>query len=373
MRGHTRQRSNGKWEFQIPMGKNPDGSRKRITGGGFASQEEAEQALIKKLYEINAGLFVEPSKETVYNFFVTWLAQKQGQLKPSTYAKYRGHVNNHVIPFLRSLALSKLTTQHIQHMYLSLQKKNSPRTIKHLHLMLSQALKRAVKLKIISENPAENCLLPKVVTPEAGHWSVEELRQFLSIAKSSRWYTAFLLAAYTGARQGEILALQWKNIDLFKGTVTIKNSVSKAETGFKVSTPKTRSSLRQVNLPPSVVAELRQLKAIRQISRRRVKTDARVFDQPSDFVVHTFNGKYLNPRNFSKEWYRLIKLSGLNQIRFHDLRHTHATLLLQAGINMKAVSRRLGHSTVGITLDTYSHVTPQMEEGITAALEQMIH
>ncbi|BBI30753.1 tyrosine-type recombinase/integrase [Cohnella abietis] len=372
MKGHVRARSNKKWEFVIPVGKNLDGSRKRITGGGFADKEKAEEAMVKKMYEINAGLFIEPSKETVFNFFSTWIAQKKSQLRTSTYSNYLGYFNNHIAPNLGNILLSKLTTQHIQQLYMKMNQTNSPRTVKHLHTMLKQGLGRAVKLNIIAKNPAEDCMLPKIENEPFDCWNAEELRQFLDFAKSSRWYLAFLIAAYTGARLGEVLALRWENIDFSKGTVTIKNALTRKDRGFQLGQTKTRSSIRQIRLPATVIQELLVLKNVLYVGSKKSEVDARVFNNPKDFIVHTFDGNYLSPHNFVKTWRKLVRESGLRKIRFHDLRHTHATLLLEAGINMKAVSRRLGHSTVNMTLDTYSHVTPQMEEGITLALEQLL-
>lgn len=372
MIGHVRARKNGKWEYVIPNGKNLNGSRRRITGGGFVDEETARKAMVKRLYEVHANLYVEPSKETVYNFFSTWIAQKKSQLRTSTYSNYMGYFNNHIAPNLGNILLGKLKTQHIQQLYMQMHGKNSARTIRHLHTLLKQGLNRAVKLKIITENPAEDCLLPKIESEQFECWTADELRHFLDIAKSSRWYLAFLITAYTGARLGEILALRWECIDFNKGTITIKNSLTRAERGFQVGQTKTRSSIRNIKLPATVLREIQLLKEVQNVGPRKNLVDARVFNQPKDFVIHTYDGNCLNPHNFIREWRSLIKKSKLRKIRFHDLRHTHATLLLEAGINMKAVSHRLGHSTVNMTLDTYSHLTPKMEAGITEALENML-
>jgi integrase len=179
------------------------------------------------------------------------------------------------------------------------------------------------------------------------------------------------LAAYTGARQGEILALRWENIDFKAGTVTIQNSVSIAEKGHTVSGPKTRSSIRRISLPPAVMNELRQWKDIIHVDPVNKLIDERAYNKPKDFIVHTYDGKFVNPRNFVKAWKKLLEESGLRTIRFHDLRHTHATFLIQSGINIKAISARLGHSTAKMTLDVYSHLTQPMEEGITATLQEL--
>lgn len=370
MKGNVRQRKNGKWECCLPLGYGIDGKKKRKTKGGFETKEEAEQALIKLAYEVGQHMTVKHSNESLYNYLRYWIDAECDNYEPSWLKNLNGYIENYIGPEIGNVKLSKLTPSHIDMLYKALRKEGkSPQTVKHVHNMLSKALNKAVKLKLISANPVKDVTPPKIAKSfrkrKLSVWTMDELQTFLHVAKGSRWYIGFLLAAYTGARQGEILAIRWENIDFARNRLTIDSSISRDTKGYKVGEPKTESSYRDIILPQHVMDELLRYKD------RRHEKDKRHFNKPKDFVVRTWEGTFVGQRNFAREWYKLIEESCLPPIRFHDLRHTHATLLLEEGVNIKVVSARLGHATSAVTMDIYSHVTQKMEDGVAEALTQL--
>lgn len=370
MKGHVRQRKNGKWECSLPLGYGLDGKKRRMTKSGFETKEEAEQGLIKMAYEVGQHMVVKHSDESLYNYLRYWLDAESDNYEPSWLKNLFGYLENYIGPEIGNVKLSGLNAGYIEKLYKALRNQGkSPQTIKHVHNMLSKALSKAAKQKLIAANPVKDVTPPKVTRSARKRnlnvWTMEELQTFLRIARESRWYIAFLLAAYTGARQGEILAIRWENINFAKNRLTIDSSISRDMKGYKVGDPKTDSSYRDIILPQHVMDELLKHK------ERKHEKDERLFNRPKDFVVRTWKGTFVSQRNFAREWYRLLDLSGLPKIRFHDLRHTHATLLLESGVNVKAVSARLGHASSKVTLDIYSHVTPQMEDGVAEVLTQL--
>ncbi|SFL86938.1 Site-specific recombinase XerD [Paenibacillus sp. 1_12] len=378
MKGHVRQRKpSGKWELSVPLGFDKQGKKVRFTQSGFDTKEEAEKALVEKLYEKNRDVLLPRSKVTVYSHFLSWLEIKKVKVRLGTYNNLVGYLENHVGPELGYLALSQLTTQRLELFYLQLEKKMSARTIKYIHSMIRQSLNRAVKLQLLAKNPAIDVDTPKISKNFNEPWTAEEALKFLQTAKSSRWYLSFLLVLQTGLRQGELLALRWGDIDLDARTLNVHRSLTRAEKGFELGGTKTTGSARTIALPVEVVNELRLRKDQKCVVRKGVKDvkdvlDERVFNRRTDFVTHARNGNFVSPHNFIKEWKRVLLASKVRPIRFHDLRHTHATLLLESGVNVKAVAERLGHSTSSTTLDFYAHVTRRMEEGVVAALQQVL-
>lgn len=370
-KGHVRQRSNGKWECSLPRGYGVDGKKKRLTKGGFETKEEAEQGLIKLAYEVSLHMVVEHSKEKLYNYLRYWIDAESEYYKPSWLKNLIGYVENYIKGDIGNVKLCSLTPSHLEMFYKTLRKNGkSPQTIKHVHNMLSKALNKAVRMKLISENPAQ--LVSKSIFSNLSKsqrkrkptiWTMDELMYFAKFARGSRWYIGFLLATATGARQGEILAIRWENIDFENNLLTIDSSINRDMKGYKLGDPKTDSSYRTIDLPPYIMDELWKHR------ERRYEKDARHFNKPEDFVVRTWDGTFVSQRNFAREWYRLLEESGLPKIRFHDLRHTHATLLLESGANILYVSERLGHSKTSTTYNIYSHMTKKMRYDGTAIME----
>ena len=362
MRGCVTKRR-GKWCFVVEMGKHPvTGRRRQKWYSSFATKVEAEKELSKVLHELSNGTHVEPTKETLGNFFTnTWLPHKKQHVRPGTYQTYSRFVNGHILPRLGQLNLNKLTPQILIQMYEDMQfgnRKLAPQTIKHIHRVLYDGMETAVKFGITKNNPLRYIKGPKVPRAEMRIWTAAELQQFLEIVKPTRYFVYFLILATTGMRRGELLALRWADIDLDAAKLTVRRSLSRGYEGrFIIQEPKTTSSIRTVALPQQTVAALRQHKIVQ--AKDKLATGGKYKDE--GYIAQTQLGKLMNPQQLEEAWYKALKFMD-KKIRLHDLRHCHASLLLQKGIHIKVVSERLGHSSVTITLDRYSHLLPGMQE-----------
>ncbi|MED0680652.1 tyrosine-type recombinase/integrase [Aneurinibacillus thermoaerophilus] len=370
MKGHVRKRGN-KWSFVIDIGRDEStGKRRQKRFSGFNTKKEAEKALAQKINELHTGQFVDATKETVGEYLSVWLEDKKAQVRPGTWKSYRWLVNR-MVEHIGKVKLADLKPQHLQKMYNQLQKGERPlsaRSVLHAHLVIQEALDRAMKWGMIHRNVAEAVDAPRPKKVEMSVWNAEQIRQFLEVAKEDRHYIAFLLAITTGMRKGEILGLRWKDIDLERGTLSVRQTFTRAEKGHDFQEPKSSSGLRSIALPPGTIEALRAHK----IQQSKEKLKAGSLYQDVGMVVATSIGTPVLSRNLDRTWFRLMKKAGVPRIRFHDLRHTHATLMLKQGVHPKIVSERLGHSNIGITLDTYSHVLPGLQEAAAKQFDESL-
>ena len=319
-------------------------------------------------------------------------------MSPRTFERYESIVTLHLIPALGVHKLKDLRPMHIQTYYTEaresgrvrrkgratdegdseageanengLESENgglSVQTIAHHHRVLYGALKQAVRWRILTFNPADAVDPPRPDKHEMNVLDEDQTRALLQSSRDSDLYVPILLAVTTGMRVGELLGLHWRDVDLKRGKLAVTQSLQATKDGLEFRQPKTKKSRRSIPLTVTAAAALRQHKKAQQ--EHRIANADRYADQ--DLVFAREFGEPWNPRTFSSSWTRLRDSMGLT-IRFHDLRHTHATLLLRQGVHVKVVSERLGHSTVGITLDTYSHVLPDMQEEATEKLEAML-
>jgi integrase len=363
MRGHVRKRGN-KWCVVLFVGYDENTGKKKYKWfSGFDKKKEAETFMAAKIQEIDSGGYIEPSKETFGAYMERWLEDKKTQIRPGTYRKYAWLVNRHIIPALGHMELSKLKPQHLQSFYTKLRTNEKPlsnRSILHTHMILHDALDRAVKWGLVARNVAEAVDPPKPDRVEMHAWTIDEVRKFLDVAKESRYYIVFILAITTGMRKGEILGLRWSDVDLENARLYVKQTLTYVKGEPVFLEPKTDKGKRLVALPPDVVDVLRK-------HRKNQAQEKLLFGpgyEESGLVVTRVDGRPVYPRTLDKHWYKYVELAGVQKIRFHDLRHTHASLLLQQGVHPKIVSERLGHSTINITLDTYSHVLPGLQEQV---------
>ncbi len=359
MKGHIRKRGN-KYAVILDIGRKEDGSRNRKWFSGFDTKKAAQKFLNEKLHEIDTGKFVEVTKETMKEYFAAWLEDKKTQVRPSTWKSYRWLINR-MVEHIGKIKMADLKPQHLQKMYNQLQKGEKPlsaRSVLHAHLIIQEALDRAMKWGMIHRNVAEAVDAPRPKKIEMSVWDAEEVRKFLEVAKEDRYYIAFLIAITTGMRKGEILGLRWKDIDFEKNTLSVRQTFARAEKGHDFQEPKSSSSFRSIALPPDTIEALR----LHKVQQAKEKLKAGSLYQDMGMVVATSVGTPVLSRNLDRTWFKLMEKAGVSRIRFHDLRHTHATLMLKNGVHPKIVSERLGHSNIGITLDTYSHVLPGLQE-----------
>lgn len=366
MKGHIRKRGN-KYAFVLDVGYDELGKRKQKWFSGYKSSKEAERAMAEKITEIESGSFVEPSTEYLKDFFIRWLKLKKDQVKPSTLDTYKRMVKNHVIPKIGHIRIDKLKPAHLDKMYgLMKRERLSSGSIAKTHNIIKTALNQALAYGDISRNPALVVKPPRIERKEIQCWDEEQVRSFLNLAREDRYFIAFYLALTTGMRQGEILGLKWNDIDINEQKLIVYRTLS--HSGDHFGDTKTSGSRRSISLTKSTIEELKKHYA--ELRKERVKLGPAYEDH--GLVVSTSLGSHVLPRNLVRSWYKLLKKSGLPKIRFHDLRHTHATLMLKQGVHPKIVSERLGHSNVRITLDTYSHLLPGLQEAAADKFDEFL-
>lgn len=363
MKGHVRKRGN-KWCFVVDIGRDElTGKRQQKWFYGYSKEKEAERAMIEVIKEINDGTFVEETDETIEHFMKNWLQNKKNQVRPGTWKSYSWLINTHLIPHLGKVKVFQLKPRHLNDLYnQKLLNVISANSIKKLHGLIKDALDEGIGYGDLSKNAANAVTPPRVKKVKFEVWDEQQLKMFLEEAKGNRFYVAFELAASTGMRIGEILGLRWRDVDLSEAKLSIRQAYTKAHSGYEFHEPKTSSGERSVALFPGTVELLKKHKE----SQEKEKNKA--FYNDHGLVIQTHIGTPVSPRNLSREYYKIIDKLSIPKIRFHDLRHTHATLLLKKGVHAKIVQERLGHSSITITLDTYSHVLPGLQEAALKSL-----
>ena len=333
----------------------PDGKRRYVSG---KNKEEARANLRRARGDAERGLVSDGGNVALSDYLKRWLNDSvRGSVKPITHSSYKMLVNKHVVPALGNVRLSKLTPAHLQGFYRSkLDAGLSPRTVQYLHVVLHRALKQALRWGLVTRNVAEAVDPPKVHKKEVTPLSPEQARVFLEAARGDRLEALYVLAVHTGMRQGELLALRWDDVDLDAGVLRVRGT-------------KTARSRRTVKLSETALDTVRN-----HLSRQLEEID-RVGSmwRENGLVFATEIGTPLNRHNLTQRSFKpLLERAGLPHIRFHDLRHTCATILLSQGVHAKFVQELLGHATIAITLDTYSHVLPQMAGGTADAMDEAL-
>jgi integrase len=374
MAGQIINRGERTWLVRVFLGRDPHTGRRRYHNHTVkGTKKDAQRYLNGVLREIDMGSFVEPSKMTLNGYLDHWLeTATRPRVREQTFYSYESLLEKHVRPKLGDRRLSLLTPMEIQDLYTRILEAGlSARTVRYTHAVLSSALKQAVKWRMLSQNPASYVDLPRLKKTEMKAFSPEEAECFLKAASADRWGTLFEFALTTGMRPGEYLALQWKDVDLKAGTATVRRALVRRKNGsWMFEEPKTDRSRRTIPLPPSVVASLVQHKR-QQAEKRLAKGPAY---KNRDLVFATSTGQPLDQINLSRRHFKpTLKVAGLSTtFRIYDLRHSCATLLLAAGENPKVVSERLGHASVALTLDIYSHVLPSMQQQAAERLEAIL-
>jgi len=366
MRGHIRKRGK-KWCVIVYLGRDEKNRPKQKWYSGFDSKKEAESAMVGIIHDINHGTYVEPVKVTVSAFLLNWLeSYARVNVSAKTCDRYEEIIKRHFIPSLGHIPIQKLHPVHIQNYYAEKLKNGkirgegglSPRSVLHQHRLLRAALQHAVKWMLIVRNPADAVSPPRPDYTEMKTLNAKETVKLLQKARKNRVYIPVLLAVTTGMRRGEIVALQWKDVDLEKETITVRRTLERIKGGYQFKHPKTRKSRRQISLTPSAAEELKA----HRLRQKEEKLQFGAAYNDHDLVCAWPNGTLVKPDFVSREFKKILKKAGLPIVRFHDLRHSHATLMMIQGVHPKIVSERLGHSTIRITMDTYSHVVPGLQQ-----------
>ena len=357
------------WLVTVELGLESTTGRRRRAYVTASTKREAVREEAKLRHEVDTGLDLEPTKITVAQYIHHWLAAVRPNLAPSTYRRYEGLMDHQIIPYIGATPLSKLRPLHVQQLYARLQTEGradgkgglSPRTLLHVHRVLSEALRQAVRWQITSRNVCEAVEAPQARGKEIRALTPEETRRLLEVGQEedSVLGDAVILAVHSGLRLGEMLALQWENVDLEQGRITVRRTLQYMPgAGIDFRGPKTARANRTVPLGAAALEALKRLRR-RQVEERLAVGPA--YDS-GGLVFADPLGRPIPPYRLSQRFAGWLRRTGLAPMRFHDLRHTHATLLMTRGVHPKVVSERLGHASITVTLDTYSHVLPTLQE-----------
>lgn len=366
--GRARKGTGAIWEYRpgrfrglLDLAIGPDGKRKRISATG-ASVEEVQEKLNAMKRDWLLGLPVGEKQQTVSEYLIRWLEDAaRPSIRPTTYQRYATLVRNYISPRIGTVELGKLSPVHVQALYADLERDGvSPRMRQFIHAVLHRAMEQAVKWQLIARNPCAAVERPRVPRKEFRVLDADEARRLLEAAKGDRLEALLVLALTTGMRQGELLGLQWEDVDLKNGTIYVRRTL--LEVDGRLTTGETKSGRnRRLDLPEIAVEALRE-------HRKRMMAEG----HPGPWVFCDTKGGPIRKNNLIRRWFKpLLEKAGLPEIRFHDLRHTAATLLLTLGVHPKVVQERLGHSQISVTLDTYSHVLPSLQKQAASKLDAM--
>ena len=371
-RGHIQQRSPGSFRLRYTLGKDSiTGKRRTATTTVRGTRKDAERELTRLLRTADTGEHVDPSRMTVGQWLELWLNTIRSEVSSKTYESYAEIVRCYLKPAFGSTRLDKLTPSQIQRVYNSWARQDgkplSPLTRRYIHVILKSSLARAVEQQLLARNPADVLTkrLPKIVRQEFAILTIEQSAHLLESVRHMHIYWPVLLALTTGMRRGEILALCWKNVEFARGTLRVMESLEQTKAGLRFKAPKTDRT-RAITLPAFVIDELRRLK--REQAEALLRLGAR--QSGETLVCCREDGEPKQPGSVTGEFARLTsKIRDLPRVRFHDLRHSHATQLLADGVHPKIAQERLGHSTITTTMDLYSHVTDTMQADVAARLD----
>jgi integrase len=366
MKGHVRQRGPQSWAVVLDLGRDGTGKRRQKWHTVRGTKKDAQRELARLLHEINTDSYVEPSKMTLSDYLDQWLRDyARPNVSAKTFERYEEIVRLHLKPALGHHTLSKIQPLQIARYYSEALASGridgsgglSARSVLHHHRVLRAALQQAVKWLLLPRNPADAVDPPRPKHREMRALDEADTAKLLRGSAESRLSLPVLLAVTTGLRRGEILGLRWADIDFENTSLAVRQSLEQTRDGLAFKQPKTAKGRRVVALPGLAVEALRQHKVV----QAKMKLALGSAYEDNDLVCAREDGTAWPPDTFSSAFVALIRRTGVPTVRFHDLRHTHATQLLRQGVHPKIVSERLGHATVGITLDVYSHVLPGMQ------------
>jgi len=364
-KGSATKRGDGRWATSVRL---PSGRRQYLYADSQRAVLRKAAALRQALAEGRDGT---EDRRTVEAYLTEWLESTTQRVRPSTARRYEQLVRRHALPALGRLTLAQLRPAVLQGLYTDLVAAGlAPATVRQLHAILHHALAQAARWGLVSQNVADLVTPPRVPRYEARTLTAQQARTLLAAVRGDALEALYVLALYTGLRQGELLGLRWADVDLERGRLAVRGTLGRDATGtLAVAETKTARSRRQVPLAPSAVTALRAHGARQAEARLR----AGPAWQGTDLIFTEADGRPLNSRELLRgHWYPLLARAGLPRIRFHDLRHTVATLLLEEGVHPRVAADALGHSTTALTLNTYSHVSATVAAEAAARLARLL-
>jgi len=377
MKGNIRQRSKSSWEICLDVGRDPaTGKRLRHFESVKGAKRDAQKRLHELLLSVDQGSFIKPKRITLGEWLGDWLT---GYVKTNCSSRtldgYQCIVRRHLIPNLGMIPLSQVQPQHIQQYYAralsepgSDEKGLSARSVLHIHRVLFQALNYAVKQGLLIRNPAQLVDPPRAKKSKMKTLTPQEVSMLLNVAQDTRYYPIIHTAVKTGLRQAELLGLRWRDLDLDLASLSVTQVLYKRRGICQFKEPKSEHSRRRLGLSPSLALFLREYRTERE-------TECLLLGKllsEDDLVFGKVDGTPMDPSTLTHNFARIARRASLPGTRFHDLRHTFASLMLLAGIHPKIVSEALGHSSVAFTLDVYSHVVPGLQEAAGKRLDEVL-
>ena len=360
--GSVSVRKNGTIMVQLTV----DG--KRITKY-FKTKKEANAWRIESLHKIQKGMFNSGPQVLLSEYLEQWLIASKDSIRPKTHIQYRQIIEQHILPNLGKLKLNELQPEMIQALY---NKKivtgSGVRTVRLIHSVIHCALNQALKLGLIYRNPSDAVYRPKLLRTEMKILDEDQARSLLIAARGRRLEALFKVSITTGLREGEILGLKWGDLDWDKNQLNVQRQLQRIpKTGLVFSEPKTSAGLRMIELGSDTIASLKA-----HFNRQRLEKNFKgEIWQENDLIFPSSNGTPLDPRNLIRQFKLLLVEANLPDIRFHDLRHTAASLMLKQGVSIKVVQERLGHSDAAMTLNVYSHTIPGMQKEAAQKMDQI--
>ncbi|OPA80624.1 site-specific integrase [Paenibacillus selenitireducens] len=354
--------------FVFYSGKFVNGKRERIKKRGFKTQKEATLAMAAAMTENENGEYKKGKNTKFSDFITTWLENKR-DLSKGTRELYDSYLRTHIIPLIGDYYLERITAMDVESFISSLHDRGlAQNSVKRIFAVFNTSMNYAFKMGLIKKNVALSVVKPKAQRKELTVWNSEQINRFFALSKEeSRYSITFFLAIMTGMRQGEILGLHWNDIDFENKVIHIQHTLSHKNREIS-STLKTQKSIRSIAITDETIARLIEHRGKIEIEKQ--------WGGPNyidiGLVVCTSEGNPVPPRSMYKVWERLVKKYEMPYITFHDLRHTHASMLLQQKVHPKVVSERLGHSSISITMDTYSHLMPNIQAESIEGLDRVI-
>ena len=372
MKGHIRERSPGHWAIVLD-GVDAHGKRKRKWHSFRGTKRQAQVECARLIAQKQAGGNVDPSRETVRQYLDRWLEHMQTQVSPRTHERYSQFCRLNIAPLIGTEPLAKLQPARISRAYakaLESGRRNgkgglSPRTVTHIHRVLREALKQAVGWRLIASNAADAVKPPKVERKEMRALDLIGTIDLIEVARGTSLFPLILLCVMTGIRRSEAAALRWRNVDLDHGQLSVVASTGQLDKGGVREKETKTGKQRSIALSPTMVEELRRhrVKQAEELLKLGVKLT------PDHHVVARQNGLPFQPRSLTQSFRKFRLANNLGSVGLHGLRHTHATAMLKSGVHPKVAQERLGHSSVSVTMDLYSHVLPGMQDEAVARVD----